>query len=607
MSTQGPLTDAEDTWVGSAHPAKPHGSEYWVKVGGATRGVLVTVPIQSILGRTVTTAPLTFRVGPGHVAQTYTVARATADWSDGDATWNDKPTVSGTTVTQNVAAPLADGTSVTIETAPLLQEIADGRTWFGFWITSNAGSEQLLYSDDSGQPAWELTIELSDAPEQPEGLFPDVGAVGASKIVLGWRAADLDGVTGQADYRIQFSATDNFAAPDNDTGWLAGALPRHNMAAYAYALTAGVSTGWRVQVRDADGHESTWSDPAHVTYNNALGALVLDSPASTTFGDPSPRIQAHLTGGESITKWRIRVAKQNDRTDVVYDSRLQPGDSSGLLDFELPFRDPKRRRRVLPDDQPRWLHVRAWPSTKRAVGEGRPDYLETWVLITVDDDLGVEAPAGLTVTPVGDGDPRYVWEWSRSEAADAWLIMAGSEVLERLDASDVTESSGSYTWSDDGVLAPWLVNHCQVRAVQDDARSAASNVVNVTPKVEGRWVITTDPDIGAIRLSEGGNDSLQSVDTTSVAQKLNGEEYAVTYGPPRIGGGFAGMVYAAEDYRRLEALRRRPDLRPRFIWGTRSVRGRLSNLSPMPDPEKFFENQLAHAVTLGISQVEVED
>lgn len=602
MTTQGPLTDAEDTWVDSGHPGKPHGSGYWVRLGGATRGVLVIVPIQSILGRTVTTAPLTFHVGPGHVAQTYTVARVTADWSDGDATWNDRPSVGGTTVTHAEAAPLADGTAVTIETAPLMQEVADGRTWFGFWITSNAGSEQLIYSDDSGQPAWEFTVELSDAPEQPEGLFPDVGAVGASKIVLGWRAADLDGVTGQADYRIQFSATDNFAAPDNDTSWLAGTLPRHDMAAYAYALTAGVSTGWRVQVRDADAHESTWSDPAHVTYDSTLGALVLDSPASTTFGDPTLRVQAHLTGGETITKWRIRVSKGGDKADVVYNSRLQPGDATGLLDFELPFRDPKTGRRLFPDDQPRWLHVEAWGSKKRGVAEGRGDYVETWVLVTPDDDLAVEAPSGLTVTPVAAGDPRHTYAWALATAADAVLVMDGEEVLDRIESSEWTGSSGSYSYTDDGLLKPWQANSVTLRAIYSELRSAPSNVVTVTPEITGFWIV--DSDIGVVKLGGQAVDQIAATDAgTEVAEFLDGREYAVTYGPSRISGSFLGTVTDLADLDKLEELRLTPSARPRVIWGTRSVRVRLHDLSPMPHAT-FSHLRLGHSVSVGFTQVE---
>jgi len=434
VSTQ-TVTTAEDTWLDSAHPARPHGSDAWVKVGGATRAALALPPIRTILGRTVVTAPLSFHVGPGHVGQTYTVKRITADWSDDAATWNNRPAVGSTTVTATVSAQ-SDGSVVTIDIASLMQQVADGNTWYGVQITSDAGSEQLLYANDSGQPAWEITVELSDNPEIVEGLFPDVGAVGASKIVLGWRSPDLDGTTDQADYRVQFSATDNWAAPDNDTGWLAGTLPRHDMTAYSYALTAGANTGWRVNVRDSAGRESGWSDPAHMTYDNALGTLVLDSPASTSFGDPTLRVQAHLVG-ETITKFRIRVAKQNDRTAVVYNSGLQ----SGALDFELPFRDPKSGRRLFPDDKPRWLNVRVWGNKKRGIGEGRSDFIETWVLLTASDDVAVTAPSSLSVTPVSVGDPRNVWSWALPSAPDGVLIGAGTNILARLDSSDWTAST----------------------------------------------------------------------------------------------------------------------------------------------------------------------
>lgn len=602
MTTQGPLTDAEETWVNSAHPARSYGSGAWMRVGGATRAALVTFPIKTILGRTVTEAPLNLHIGPGHVGQTYTIKRITSDWSADDVDWNTKPTVGSTSVTVTVSAQ-ADGTVVTADIYSLLQEVADGATWRGVQITSDAASEQLLYARESGQPASDLTIELSDSPEIPEGLFPDVGAIGAAKVPLGWRAADLDGFTGQADYRIQYSTTDNGASPDADTGWLPGSLPRHDMTAYAYGFTDGTPTGWRVNVRDAAGNESGWSDWAHVTYDSTLGTLVLDSPASTTFGDPSLRVQAHLVG-EDIETFRIRVAKSTDQTDIVYNSRVQAA-AGGLLDFQLPFRDPKSGRRLFPDDQPRWLNVRVWGAKSRATGQGQSDYVETWVLVTADDDLGVAAPTGLTVTPVAGGDPRAVWEWSCATLPDGgWLLMNGGEVLARLDPDEPTAASGTYTFADDGILQPWQVNECVVRAVDGGARSAPSNTVSLTTKPEGRWIITDDPDIGIIVLAEGGSDSIQSVDTASVATKLNGEEYAVTYGPPRIGGTFTGAVETIEDYRKLEALRQRPDLRPRFIWATRSIKGRLSNLSPMPDPDRFLPNHPTHLVSLGISQVE---
>src|SRR5690348_2939556 len=111
MTTQ-TLDDAEETWVNSAKPAKEYGSGDWVRLGGATRAVLVTFPIKSILGRTVAAAPLDFHVGPGHVGQTYTFKRITSDWSADDAKWNTKPTVGSTTVTVTVSAQ-ADGSIVT--------------------------------------------------------------------------------------------------------------------------------------------------------------------------------------------------------------------------------------------------------------------------------------------------------------------------------------------------------------------------------------------------------------------------------------------------------------------------------------------------------------
>jgi hypothetical protein len=606
MTTQGPLTDAEDTWVNQDRPGHPYGSGAWVRVGGATRAGLVTFGLKSILGRIVTTAPFDLHVGPGHVGQTYTFKRITSGWSADDARWDTQPTVDATAVTVTVSAQ-ADGSIVSADLMTLLQEVADGGAWEGIQITSDAGSEQLLYSTESGQPAFALTVELSDNPEIPEGLFPDVGAVDQPKVPLGWRAADLDGVTGQAAYRVQYSTTDNGAAPDADTGWLDGALPRHYMTAYAYGFTAGATTGWRANVRDAAGNESGWSDWAHVPYDSTIGALIMDSPVATTFGDPTLRVQAHLAGGESITKFRIRVAKGDDRSEVVYNSRVQNGAADGLIDFELPFRDRKSGRRVFPDDKPRWLEVRAWGTKKRAIREGRGDYEKIWVLLTPDDDLAKEVPAGLTITPLADGDPRHTWEWGLSTAPDAVLIGADDTILARLTSDDYAVASGTYTWIDGGVLAPEIVNDCWVRAVYDGARSAKSNIVTVTPQVLGRWIITEDSDIGAICLAEDGSDSIASADTITVSTKVDGSTYAVTYGPPWISGDFTGVVETLDAYEKLELLRLRASARKsaRFIWLTRSVRARIDHMSPMPDAERYLvPDQPRHTASMRITQIE---
>jgi hypothetical protein len=365
-------------------------------------------------------------------------------------------------------------------------------------------------------------------------------------------------------------------------------------------VTSGTTVGWRVRTQDAGGAWSDWSDPAHFTYKPAP-ALVLDSPASTTFGDPTLRVQAHITGGEAVTKYRIRVAKSSDRTAIVHDSGVR---SASTVDYELPWRDPKTGLRVLPADTNRWLNVRVWGDTIRATAEGQPGYVEQWVQIQAVDTGTVVAPSALTVTPQTLGDPRQVWSWTRASAPDAWLVMDGNEVLERLTSSDVTEASGTYTWRDGGRLAPYRTHQLKVRAVEGTARSAASNTVTMTPKVEGVWLIDNDhTDIGAIKLLGVNVDQLVATEPAEAGALLDGRPYRIVYGPSRISGSFTGRITTLTAFDQLEALRDNLSARPRLIWGTRAVRVQVENLSPMPAVE-MRPSRLAHAVSFTVTQVE---
>src|SRR4029077_13579154 len=142
-----------------------------------------------------------------------------------------------------------DQTAVDLNVTAVMQAVANGTAWRGFRLTTTAtvADTSNWYAFDSAQPSWTLTVELSDAPEQPTDLRPNVGAVGATRPILAWSYTDLGaGSTEQGAFRVQVDPTGNFTSPAFDTGFVTSSDPQYDLSSGSFtALTAGASRQWR--------------------------------------------------------------------------------------------------------------------------------------------------------------------------------------------------------------------------------------------------------------------------------------------------------------------------------------------------------------------------
>lgn len=591
----------KDAWVNPSKPSMQSGSTEGLRIQSGGYNVFVRGAIPAALfGRTVLSATLRAHFKGSGPAQAFTLSRVTKRWAEGRVTSSNQPTVTTSGQVTTTTGALSDGAVISWDVKDMTQLFADGTDFYGWRVTTNAATRQRLYSAEAGEPSWEWDIVVSDAPDVPSNLRPDGGAVSTGKPILAWDFVDLGGdSTEQAKSRIQVDTPavgvePDAVAPDYDSGWQTNVEPTWNLAATTYAgAAAAPTTYWRSNVQDGEGNESGWSDWADFTVSAKPG-LIVDSPVGA-FGDPTPRILAHLSSG-TVAAWSIIVTGP-DRSDI----RAHSGRQTGAVDWTVPFRD-KDGRRVLREGKPGWARIRIWDAVARVPAVGDPAYIETWVPLVLDEDLLLAPPGNLSVTQMGDGDPRRVWSWYRTESADkAWLIEVGGHTAARLDPEDVTVSGGTYTWTDSGIVSPLRLQQVGVRALDAGVKSRAATQ-NVSSVVKGVWLIPVDGEDEPVQLAGGDVASWTSTDAYATYETLRGRQHDVFYGWKPRSGTFEGVVDARNDVwatiSTLENYAVNHNRLFRLVWGSRSILVRLRDIDTTPSTE-ILPNTLEHIVRFG--------
>lgn len=597
-------TSGSDTWVRDDRPYRNLAGGPTIRLQASHRNAFVHVPITDVRGRTVLSATLRGHVRSGFAAQTVTVAAVATSWAAGKTTWANQPGVAGASVS-TVLGALSDGAAATLDVTAIVQSVANGAAWRGVRLTTSAATADTSnwYAFDSSQPAWVLTVELSDAPEQPSDLRPNVGAIASSRPILGWSYTDLGGDSSeQGAFKVQVDPAANSVTPAFDSGWITSATPQYDLSTSSVAaLASGASTQWRVMTRDAAGNASAWSDWASYTYK-AYPTLTMDSPTGGVIGDSTPDIIAHLTG-ETLTQWRARVLDSTG--EVLWSSGL----SDGAIAITVPKRNRRGERVIRRDDATYTIEVRAWGDVDRAPAIGKPAYVQVLTNVVFDDDAGVITPGDFTVTPASLGDPRATFTWTRTAAPEAVKILDGNTVYARLDSDDWTLSAGTYTWTDGGLSDPFTQHDFTIRAIETVGgrrkRSHASSVVHYTPRIIDVWLV---PDgMFPIRL-EGGRGSLDQFATTdrrAVYKPLNtGKAVSIVYAFEGASGTFTGTLSPRQNQTaavaRLAALRADVAATPRLVWGV-SIPVQLGNLKCLPAAD-FTEAQPVYNVSFDFIQ-----
>lgn len=589
-----------DAWVNPSRTGLNAGSWGRLVLQNTGARVFVRPVLPNLSGRTVLSAVLRAHVKGSWAAQTVTLTRVTSRWVEGRVTSANQPTVTTAGQVSVATGALSDGGVVEWDVTALVQLVADGTEFYGFRIATDAATRQTLYSHEAAQPAWEMEITVSDAPDVPSNLRPDGGAVPTAAPNVGWDFVDLGGEsTEQAASRVQVDSPavgvePDAVAPDFDSGWVVNTDPHYDLAASSYVPPASPpqSTFWRVNVRDGDGNESGWSDWAEFTVS-AQPSLVVDSPVGT-FGDPTPLIQAHLSSG-TVKAWKVDVTGP-DRSDVRAGSGMQ----TGVVEWTVPFRGSDGRR-VLTEGQTGWAHVRVWDTVDRAVAIGSPTYVETWVQLDLSEDA-LTAPTNLSVTQLGDGDPRHAWSWQRTEAAEAWLLQVDGSTVVRLEPEDVTESGGTYSWTDYGILPPLRLHTVSVVAVDNGGKKTPPASLNHQFTVKGVWIVPQDGGT-PVQLNGGDVASWVTTDARATYETVTGGQHDVFYGYRARSGVFEGTL-DARDEDVWASLRRLEDFRVdrvevfQLVWGSQTIGVRLRDVD-WTSSTAILPNTLEHIVRFG--------
>lgn len=576
------ITRCDDTWVNGDATGRQYGSGRWIKLQSGSRQGFLMFPLAGVRGRTVLSAVLYGHAGEAQSSQTLSVQRVAGDWSPGKVTWANKPGVTGSTMTAALGA-LSAGQEFAVNVLDAIEAVANGATWYGLRVATSSGTLRKMFSQQSGEPAWRLVVELSDAPEQPTNLRPRGGGrIGVTKPNLLWDFTDLGGdSTEQGGYMVEIRV-------NGGTAWSTGVInsgdPMYAQGGGAPTPTAGDTVEWRVKTKDLTGLWSVWSDWAAYTYD-VDPTLVIDSPTGATIGDPSPTILAHITS-EELVAYRVRVTGGEDRSRVLYDSGIVDASGTNIV-HAIPLRDPDSGLKVFRDESNRQINVRAWTDVERAVYTGGAAYIGQWVTVHVDDDA-VTAPTLLTATEYAAGDPRTKLTWLRGSTADQWVIYCDDELVARLDPDEVSAYSGTYEWVDRGYAQPWVTRTWRVHAIENGDRSPGATANHKT-KPEGLWLIPDDGETEPVVLDQTGVSGFRRLDRRATYKPTNtGRDVDIVYAYEGISGAFSGSIGSntpnpGQTRRRIERLAKREDARPQMIWGTQSIPVLLRNLSALPN------------------------
>lgn len=474
------LRGAVDTWVWSSRDTANYSDARQLGLASGAAYAFLYFNRPMPLGATVTSAKLRlYHSGTWSGSATITAARLAEQLKASRATWNNKPGVTGATVsTSDTGGP--EGKLVELDVKLLLQAVADGAPWHGFRITSTAAALRKVHSSE-GASAYRptLTVAWSEAPKAPTGLAPSGGkAASTPKPLLRFQFTDTLGDTTLAAVRVQVAASPDFSGAW-DSGWVNSDLPELDLAETSYpGIGASATVYWRVQVRDGAGLESPWSDDASVTYV-PLGTVGILNPAPGAdpfVSDPTPRILWDFTGTQ--TRWQVLIVRASDPTVELADSGVR---STSETAWTPPSSKP------LPSTGPYRVVVRVWDNIARDAASAYAELARDFV---VTDDGTVTPVSGLAVSQPNPW-PGVVLTWTRSSAPDSFVVTRDGITLKpELLPEDALVSGTSYRFVDPGARV-WRPHTWQVKA-KVNGRQSPSSAVTMTPTVRGIWLLDED-------------------------------------------------------------------------------------------------------------------
>jgi hypothetical protein len=575
-----------DAYVLSAYPNANYAAATRLRLDSteAESFVFFKSPVPVNGSYTVTSAVLRFRTAValgGSV--TVSAQRVAASYKTRLLTWNNKPGVVGSVVSQTISGPTTD-TWWELDVTAHVQAIANGSPNYGWKLTTTSTSLLRLFSLNAAQYKPTLVVEYTDKPEKPGMLTPYGGlAVGIPKPVVRFSYSDPGGDDGLDAVQVQIDAGNNFVSGiDFDSGWVTAATPELDLSATAYGgLSDGATTYWRVRVRDEAGGISDWSDVASFSRDDK-GTLTITNPAapaSNYVDEFTPPIAWTFTG-ETQKAFRVRVGLASKPGVWRYDSGKIVSASTS---HTLPFR--YNGRRILMDDHNYVVEVRVW-DTKDRVGV---PYVQAQRTFAMNYDATVTAVTSLTATQPTIA-PWVTLQWQRGTMPDEWIIIRDGEVIEREDvAADLFVSGTTYQFID-RTARGFVAHTYKVRAVVTHKTASSSPTVTITPVCKGFWLSNEN---GSLQVLLHGTDIENMAYGEDAATHVAiGADSAtrIVAGMRGIEGTFVGTIYSTENPTRtwdahkqdLLQMKASPSTTYRAAFGDENIPVLLGEVSVSP-------------------------
>lgn len=529
-----------DAWVASTLPTSNFGTTKTLHVNGSGSPddfAYLWFKNPAPKGSTILSAHLLVYGFGTFASSAVTLQRIASTWKDSKITYNNRPGVTGSTVT--VTQSNTDGAEWDFDVTSLLQTVTDGAANYGFRLSTTATATRQFYALNSSVHRPVLVVSWVDPPDAPHTLSPSGGrAVSLTKPTLRFDYVDVSGSEALAAIQVQINhGSASFGSPTFDSGTVATADPELDLTATAYGgLSGGTTAYWRVRVQNAAGIWSAWSDAASFV-KVAKSSLTIDNPAvapNNFVSDPTPEI--FWTFGGTQTAWRMWVALDNAPTDFLYDSGRQLGaDASHTLPSKI-LTDQGATYRVV---------VYVYDNVDRESTPGDPVYVRVVRAFTFAEDPTPNPVTSLAAAQVAAGQPRVALTWNRSTAPDKFTIVRGGKVVDSdLDPADLFVSGTSYRYVDKDAF-PHFTHTWKVQAVVNGKSSQGNPTVSLKYEVSAIWLVNpADDSLVPIRIigSDGGA-SFDMPETAAVYAPVTAKKVVrITQGQRGLEGSVAGRI-----------------------------------------------------------------
>jgi len=520
-------------------------------------------------------------------SNTLTVKRVTQSWTEKNLNWNNRPDNIATHAGSVTVSGLGEDTEIQVDITSLFQDVANGASYYGLQLQVGTSDNRALWHSEAKTASLRpyVDIEYSLLPDAAGDLSPDADlAMYTQSPLLTWTFLHRTPGEEQSQSWVQITTDDDdtFASPVYDSDWQDNTENQWSLADAAVTLDTDTPFIWRVKVRDGHGVASDWSDTASFVVITAAG-LTITAPATDgdDVQDSTPDIVWTFDGQVS---WRAylyhRVFDTHGYTDTLVSH--QPRTVSNDHDWT------PEEKVITKVGESYVARIDVWDDQKR------PGPVTAERVFIFEETGSVESPV-LVSADIADDGPGVHLTWTAPDS-DAFAIVIDGEIVEVITpGSDLVEESGSiWEWTT-YVGSPFRQHDYAVKAKTTDVGwSILSNVITVTPKPTGIWLVDDAAHVGVQILSKNENPQTLNQDGATFYM-LNRRD------PVRITGvtrGYAGTVSgtlstpttsAMHDL--IQLLRNvfftdEPNLNARLVFGNQSIPALVGDLVLSQDPTR---------------------